>query len=367
MKLAARLLKRFPASKESSGFTLDVSLEADSGVTVLFGASGAGKSLTLDCVAGFARPDEGQILLGNRILFDAPTGVDVRPRQRDCGYVFQNHALFPQMTLRENLAFAAERRPRLERHRRVNEMIERFQLTDSAGRKPNQVSGGQKQRCSIARALLAAPQLLLFDEPTRGLDASLRDGFYTILRDLRTELPIPLLLVTHDLDEAVALGDRMLVYQDGRIVQAGPPQSVISRPATVEVAGLLGHMNVLPVEIVALDPGRNTSRLRLCNDTLGRPELFGPYLPGCLLGDRLNLMLRADDIRVHSCPGENRVPMRLARRLELARFTELQFAGDFTALVPRSEYECRRDLVDWYVELPALSLRLPGTNQPGAN
>ncbi len=360
MKLAARIVKRLPASPESAGFTLDVDFTADVGMTVLFGASGAGKSLTLDCIAGFSRPDQGQILLGNRILFDAPSGVNVSPGKRECGYVFQNYALFPHMTLRENLAFAAERRPRLERHRRVNEMMERFQLTGLAGRRPCEVSGGERQRCSIARALIAAPQLLLFDEPTRGLDASLRGDFYALIRELRADLKIPFLLVTHDLDEAVALGDRMLLFQQGRMVQSGTPQSVISRPATADIARLLGHVNALAAEILALDPSRNSSRLRLLDEAFGKYELAGFYHPGCLIGDRVTLMIRADDLRIHSGAGQNRVPARLSASVDHARFTELQFAGGLTALVPRQEYECRRDFTEWFVELPALALLLPG-------
>ena len=360
MKLSARLLKRFPASDDSAGFSLDVHVEADTGITVLFGASGAGKSLTLDCIAGFARPDDGQILLGNRILFDGPTGVQIRPQQRACGYVFQNHALFPHMTLRDNLRFAAEKRPRLERHRRVSEMIERFHLSEVAGRRPCEVSGGQRQRCSIARALIAAPQLLLFDEPARGLDAALRAEFYALICELRNDLDIPLLFVTHDLDEAVALGDRMLVYQDGKIVQSGAPQAIISRPATLEIARLMGHINVLPVEVLALDPGRKTSRLRLLRKGALKPELAGPYLPGHLRGDRLNLMLRADEVRLHSEAGENRIPSRLIEKRDHARFVELRFEDDVVALVPRYEYEARSETHEWFVEIPPTALRLPG-------
>ncbi len=361
MKLAARIVKRFAASPDSPGFTLDVDFQADSGLTVLFGASGAGKSLTLDCVAGFVQPDVGQMLLGNRILFDAPTGVNVRPQQRECGYVFQNYALFPHMTVRQNLAFAAERRPRLERYRRVNEMVERFELAEIAGRRPAEISGGEKQRCSIARALIAAPQILLLDEPTRGLDAGLRSGFYALLRELRTELQIPLLLVTHDLDEAVALGDHMLVYQAGRIVQTSTPQNVISRPVTAEVARLVGHVNVLPVEILALDPSRNTSRVRLLLEGLKSPELTGTYFPGHLIGDRVTLMARGDELRVHAHPGENRIGTRLVGRIEHAHSMELHFAGKVTALVSRQDYDALSDAVEWYVEIPPKALRLPGT------
>src|SRR6202008_794503 len=144
--IEARIARRFAAGVESAGFTLSIELRAAAGVTVLFGASGSGKTLTLDCIAGFVTPDSGRILLDDEILFDADAKVSLRPQDRNCGYVFQNYALFPHMTLRENLAFAAERRPRLERHRRVNEMLEKFQLTQVSGRRPHEVSGGEKQR-----------------------------------------------------------------------------------------------------------------------------------------------------------------------------------------------------------------------------
>src|SRR5258708_17718344 len=141
--LAARLKKTFPQRDDSAAFSLDVEFEAASGVTVLFGPSGSGKTLTLDSIAGFVRPDEGRILLEGEILFDANAAVHLAPQARNCGYVFQNYALFPHMTLRQNLEFAAERRPRLERHRRVNELLEKFRLSDAAGRRPHESSGGQ--------------------------------------------------------------------------------------------------------------------------------------------------------------------------------------------------------------------------------
>src|ERR1700674_1569513 len=167
--LEARLRKTFSPGPDSAGFLLDLEFSATAGVTVLFGPSGSGKTLVLDSIAGFVRPDEGRILLDNDILFDGLTGVHLAPQARNCGYVFQNYALFPHMTLRENLQFAAERRPRLERHRRVSEMLERFRLTEAAGRNPHELAGGQRQRCSIARALIGGPRLLLLDEPTQGL------------------------------------------------------------------------------------------------------------------------------------------------------------------------------------------------------
>src|SRR5713226_4789995 len=191
--IQARIRKRFAPGPESPGFSLDLEFEAESGVTVIFGPSGSGKTLTLDSIAGFVRPDEGRILLDDAILFDGAAGVHVPPRKRQCGYVFQNYALFPHMTLRQNLEFAVEGRPRLERHRKVNEMLEKFHLADVSGRRPYELSGGQKQRCSIARALVGSPRLLLLDEPARGLDAPLRSELYSLLRQIRPEFRIPIL------------------------------------------------------------------------------------------------------------------------------------------------------------------------------
>src|ERR1700686_4729163 len=133
--ISARIRRNFPPRTDSSGFSLDLEFQAAAGVTVLFGPSGSGKTLTLDSIAGFVRPDEGRILLDDVILFSAAAGVRPAPQARQCGYVFQNYALFPHMTLRENLEFAAERTPRLGRHRKVTEMLEKFHHSEVAGRR----------------------------------------------------------------------------------------------------------------------------------------------------------------------------------------------------------------------------------------
>lgn len=356
--IQARIGKNFAPGPESAGFSLNIELRVAAGVTVLFGASGSGKTLTLDCIAGFVRPDSGRILLDDDILFDAATKVCLRPQDRNCGYVFQNYALFPHMTLRENLAFAVERRPRLERHRRVNEMLEKFQLTEVSGRRPHEVSGGQKQRCSIARALIGEPKLLLLDEPARGLDALLRAGLYTTLRKVRADFNVPILLVTHDLDECFELGDEMLVMREGRIVQSGAPKDVLRQPANVEVARLLGVQNLFSAEITALDPGRNTSRLKAADF-----ELIGPYYPGRFLGDRVWLCVSAEDLRVSplngsKAEGGNRVPVKLARVSERPQSIRLEFSRDITVEMSRAEFEQQKDNKDWLVEFPPQSIKV---------
>lgn len=353
--LRARLRKQFPASPGSAAFSLDVDLSAGPGVTVLLGPSGAGKTLTLDSIAGFARPDEGRILLDDEILFDGAASVCLPPRSRHCGYVFQNYALFPNMTLRKNLEFALHRRPRLERHRRVNQMMERFHLDDLQGRYPHELSGGQKQRCSIARALIGAPRILLLDEPSRGLDAPLRTELYGIIREVREEYRIPVLLVTHDLDECIELGDELVVVRDGRAVQAGKPQEVFDRPANVEVAQLLGLHNLLSVEILSLDPGRNVSRLRYTDC-----ELAGPYLPGHLIGDRVWLCIRPRDLTAAprtGRPATNQVPVTMERAVERVHGLRLEFTDGLAVEGHSIDADEARRVKEWVVEIPAAAMR----------
>ncbi len=348
--IAARIKKHFAAGADSSAFTLDVEFTTAAGVTVLFGPSGSGKTLTLDCIAGFVRPDAGRILLQDQILYDGGAGIHLPPQRRRCGYVFQNYALFPHMTLRENLEFAAGRYPGLARRRRVNEMLEQFRLWEVAGRRPHEVSGGQKQRCSIARALIAEPALLLLDEPARGLDAPLLAELYGVLRQVRREFRTPILLVTHDLEECFELGEEMFVLDHGRIVQSGTPREVLERPATVAVARLLGQYNLFQAEIEALDPSWRTSRLRI-----GEHRIAGPHLPGRLRGDRIWLYAHPARLRAIPRSGpvqENRVPARLVAVAERPLGVRLEFEGGFAVEMPRSGYEPNRDNKDWEIEFP---------------
>ena len=354
--ISARLRKTFPTRPDSAPFSLELEFQAAAGVTVLFGPSGSGKTLTLDLIAGFMRADEGRILLDDEILFDRAAGVHLAPQARNCGYVFQNYALFPHMTLRQNLEFAAERRPRLERHRRVNEMLEKFRLVDAAGRRPHEVSGGQRQRCSIARALIGEPKLLLFDEPAQGLDTPLRAEFYEVLRQVRADFETPMLLVTHDLDECFELGEEMLVLRHGRLVQNGTPAAIFEQPANVDVARLLGIFNLIPAEIRSLDPGRNTSKVQM-----GEHELDGPYFPGHLKGDRVTVCVRPERLTAlarNGKPGVNQIPAQLERTIERPQWMRLEFAGGIAVDLTRPDYERVRDTKDWMIEFPRESLRV---------
>jgi molybdate transport system ATP-binding protein len=212
--LDVNLTKRLP------GFTLDVAWSAGDGVAVLFGPSGAGKTLTLQCLAGLIRPDAGRIALGERVLFDGAGGIDVPPQRRRIGYVFQGYALFPHLTVADNVGFGLRmaRVPRREARPRIDEALALVGLTELADRLPTELSGGQQQRAAIARALVTNPAILLADEPTGNLDSASSVEIMKLLAALNAEQGRTIVLITHELDIA-RFAHRTVELRDGRIVR----------------------------------------------------------------------------------------------------------------------------------------------------
>ncbi len=203
---------------------VDVEFQAASGITALFGAAGAGKTLILDAIAGFVTPASGRIIVDDEIVFDAASRVNLPPRRRHCGYVACQWALFPHMSLHDNLLFPLAGLPRLERHRRVKEMLDRFALHDAAPRRPNAAAPTERLRATVARALVGEPKLLLVDEPAGGLDIALRAEWHKVLRMVRDETNLPILLAARDLETCFELAGAMLLLDAGRILQSGPPR-----------------------------------------------------------------------------------------------------------------------------------------------
>ena len=225
--------------KQVNGFKLEVDWRLENELAVLFGYSGAGKSLTLQLIAGLMDPDTGRITANGDVLFDSQKFINVPPQRRSLGYVFQDLALFPHMTVRQNIAYGGTGLNRAARQERVGEMLEVFHLEALADKPPAEISGGQKQRVALARALIRRPRALLLDEPFSALDNPLRREMRQVLKQIHAEFTIPVILVTHDLLEATTLADTLFIYHGGRIVQRGTPQEVISQPQTPEVAALV--------------------------------------------------------------------------------------------------------------------------------
>ena len=247
---------RVDIEKRVGNFELQPRFEAANEFVVLFGPSGCGKSLTLQAVAGLLTPDRGRIdLPGGRPAFDAAAQVNLPPQERNVGYVVQELALFPHLSARENIEFAIHRWPAAERRARVGYLVSLLGLEGLEERRPRQLSGGQQQRVALARAIAAEPSLLLLDEPFSALDTPLRTLLRRELASLRRRLDLTALLVTHDLGEAYALGDRIVVFDDGRVLQHGTRESVFRRPTSRRVAELVEMRNIVPGEVVAYAEG----------------------------------------------------------------------------------------------------------------
>ncbi|SPE51731.1 Molybdate ABC transporter, ATP-binding protein [Verrucomicrobia bacterium] len=215
-------------------------LRASTGLTVLFGPSGAGKTTVLRCLAGLERPQTGKIRFNGEAWVDATRGFFLPPRARGVGFVPQEYALFPHLSVERNVTYGLVAWRRAQRRARLEEMLRWLGLEGLERRLPGELSGGQQQRVALARALARRPRLLLLDEPLSALDAPTRLRLRGELRQLVLQLAIPCLLVTHDRTEALALGDTVAVMDAGRIVQQGPVQEVFSRPASLSIATLVG-------------------------------------------------------------------------------------------------------------------------------
>jgi molybdate transport system ATP-binding protein len=243
------------------GFSLDVEWSMGSELVVLFGHSGAGKSMTLRTIAGIASQGEGYIKQNGRFMFSRDKCINLSPQQRSVGYVFQDLALFPHMTVEKNILFGAGDDTGTGAIKKAIDMLKLFHLAEHRDKYPCEISGGQKQRVALARALIREPELLLLDEPFSALDDQLRMEMRRCLMNVvKEEFRIPAILVTHNLLEAYTLADRVLVYSNGRVVKSGLPQVVLSDPYSREamlIADIkrIGQANIFDVstpEVVSI-------------------------------------------------------------------------------------------------------------------
>ncbi|MDC8447995.1 MAG: ABC transporter ATP-binding protein [Nitrospira sp.] len=232
------------------------SMPVDHGhVAMLFGLSGSGKTTVLRCLAGLERLTAGRIVFDTNVWADVDRGIMVPPQQRAVGFMFQDYALFPHLTVAENIAYGMSSCSRTERKQRVASLLEQMQLTGLEHRKPQALSGGQQQRVALARALARNPRLLLLDEPLSALDLPTRLRLRVELRALLHKIGIPAILITHDWSEALSLGDSVVVMAQGGVLQTGSPQEVFTRPTHPDVAALVGVDNLIPGEVIRREAG----------------------------------------------------------------------------------------------------------------
>ncbi len=304
-RLRAQLRKQLRSPEHS--FSLDVEFEAGPGFTILFGASGAGKTTLLDCVAGITAPDSGRIAIGNRALFDPAQRINVTVAKRGVGYVLQSLALFPHLSVAQNVEYGLAHVPRSHRAERVNAILSAFRISHLAQRKARAISGGESQRVALARTLVTDPSVLLLDEPLVALDAPTKAKIIADLREWNRAHRVPILYVTHSREEVFALGERVLVLDDGRILAEGTPHEVMSAPMHETVAQLAGFENIFDAVVEAANPERGTMTCRL-SGTNAQVLLETPLVRGDV-GSSLRVGIRAGDILLATSP-----PMGLSAR-----------------------------------------------------
>jgi len=287
--LAARFRK---LHAREADFVLDVDVSAPAGFTILFGPSGAGKTTLLDCLAGLATPDAGTIQVGSQVFFDAQTGVTLPVSKRNVGYVFQDLALFPHLTVEGNLAYGLDRFPSKDRGQRIGLILDAFRIRDLRQCRPQEISGGERQRVALARSLVTDPCILLLDEPLAALDSPTKSRILGDLRAWNEAHRIPILYVTHSREEVFALGERVVVLDRGRVLAQGTPHEVMSAPRQETVAQLAGFENIFDATVIAAHEDRGTMTCRLAG---GKVELETP-LVRAEPGSQLRVGVRAGDI-----------------------------------------------------------------------
>jgi spermidine/putrescine transport system ATP-binding protein len=280
----------------------------------LLGPSGCGKTTTLRLIAGFEEPTAGQILLDGQDVSAVP------PHRRNVNTVFQSYALFPFLTVYDNVAFGLRNKglSKAERDQRVYAALDLVKLRSFEKRRPGQLSGGQQQRVALARALILQPSVLLLDEPLGALDAKLRRSLKVELKALQEEVGITFLYVTHDQEEALTMSDRLAVMRDGRIVQIGSPTQVYEEPADTYVADFLGVSNLMSVDVIARGTGGH------CEVRLGESVLSVEH-GGMDAPDRAHAVIRPERVRIEAfgSSGPNRVPAMVERLVYLGSATQV--------------------------------------------
>jgi molybdate transport system ATP-binding protein len=289
--LEIRATKRFANTEHD--FLLAAECVCAPGITILFGASGAGKTTLLDCIAGLATPNAGRIAVGSRVFFDCEHDTNLAVQRRGVGYVFQDLALFPHLSAEENIGYGLKGQ---ERKKRTDEILESFRIGHLRERKPREISGGERQRVALARALVTDPCVLLLDEPLAALDAPTKAKMIDDLRAWNGAHGIPIIYVTHSREEVFALGERVLVLEEGKIIAQGTPQEVMTAPRQESVAQLVGFENVFDAAVVAVLEYRGTMRCRIAGSKVEMETPLVRVGPGPVSSALVRVGIRAGDI-----------------------------------------------------------------------
>jgi molybdate transport system ATP-binding protein len=287
MDLHVKISKKL-TNRNSNEFVLNAEFKCGNEMIILFGPSGAGKTLTLECIAGLVVPDKGYINVNGITYFDSEKSINISPQKRNVGYLFQNYALFPHLTVEENIIFGL--RSGNNTREKMQEMLDVFEIHGLEKRYPSQLSGGQRQRIALARALITRPKILLLDEPFSSLDYIVRMRLRRDLKKIRKIIKIPIILITHNPVEAYTMADTIIVYKQGGIEQIGPPKEIFSKPINENVAKLVGMNNIFKGKI-----------LDIINDEVmiqSHKKIIALRMGGLQIGEKVIWCIRPDQVMV---------------------------------------------------------------------
>ena len=271
-------------------FDLDAAFSSDTGVTALFGRSGSGKTTLVNAIAGLLRPDRGAIEVNGDCLFDSARGIDMPVERRRVGYVFQEGRLFPHLTVRGNLKYGFDRARPAERYVSLSQAVDLLGLEHLLERRPGHLSGGEKQRVAIGRALLASPRVLLMDEPLASLDHLRKEEILRYIERLHEEIKVPIVYVTHAVEEIVRLAETVVVLAAGRVIAAGKASEVMGRPGLRAHTGIFEGGTVLDARVVGHDLDYDLSTLEFAGGRLTVPGV------DALVGETIRMRIRARDV-----------------------------------------------------------------------
>jgi ABC-type sulfate/molybdate transport systems ATPase subunit len=348
--------------KKLADFTLNVKFHAADAPLSILGASGAGKTMLLRCIAGLERPERGRILVNGRTLFDSASGLFVPARERGLGLLFQNYALFPHRTVAENIGFGLNSLSTGQRESRVAQLAARTHVTELCGRYARELSGGEQQRVALARALAIDPKALLLDEPLSAMDTHLRSQVETLLEETFQAHARPALVVTHNIDEAFRISERLLVLSRGRVVAHGPKHEVWRRPASTEVARLTGCKNISRAQV---EPDGSVTamdwrvRLKLSDMAPASTRFVGIRahhiaFPGAQMHDATSGGSTHNDENVIPCwlAHTSETPFRMTIFLRTREFEKSEDEIELQAELTKSEWDRLRALEQpWRVRL----------------
>ncbi len=331
-------LRKNHRSTSASAFQLETEFRARPSVTVIVGHSGAGKTTVLRCIAGLSKPDEGVVAVSNRILFDSRQGINVDVAQRRVGFVFQDLALFPHLSVHDNVIYGLRRLDKSERQRRLDEVLKAFQIEHLCRRLPREISGGEQQRVALARSLVTEPSVLLLDEPLSSLDPRTKAGIIEDLRAWNNARRIPIIYVTHDYEEVLAMGDHVIALEQGRIVAEGPPHEIVPALRQEHMAQPINFENLFDATVVER---REQHRTMICQVIGTAIQLETPLAP-VPVGSEVRIGIRADEILmvssgpavVGACnviPGKVKRYERLGNTIEARVFCGAEFRVRLTA------------------------------------